>query len=129
MSFKLPFSFKLLAVVLSLVILFVSLPLSSLAEDNGPIAPEEESGILAAANAEVFEMDGLRTASSKTFRLSDGSFYTARYNTGIHEQNEDGTWVDIDNRLDQAGGILSTKNGRYTFPEKTAADAPLFSLN
>lgn len=132
MTFKLSFSFKLLAVVLSLAIVFVSLPLSAFAGDNGSVALEsleDENSLSTSTNADIFEMDDLRTADAKTFRLTDGSFYTANYNTGIHEQDEDGNWINIDNRLHQNGGFISTKNGRYTFQEKTAIDVPLFSLN
>ena len=113
-----------------MVILLVSLPLSAMAFNNGNDVPDEiESERFSASNAAIIEIPENRSVDSKTFRLTDGSFYVAHYNTGIHEKDESGNWQDIDNRLYNQDGMISTKDGKFAFPSKTSSDTELFSLN
>ncbi|MBQ9416383.1 MAG: hypothetical protein IJU20_06055, partial [Clostridia bacterium] len=131
MSVKLSIPFKLIALLLSVAILLVSLPLSTLAVDNGSsIAPEEAlTEIDSSSTAEIIEIPENRSVDSKTFRLTDGSFYLAHYNTGVHEKDASGNWQDIDNRLYQQDELITTKDGKYAFPSKSSVGAELFSLN
>ncbi len=114
-----------------MVVLFVSLSLSALAADNGSsTAPEETlTETVSSSTAEIIEIPENRSVDSKTFRLTDGSFYVAHYNTGIHEKDESGNWQEIDNRLYNQDGLISTKDGKVAFPSKTSSGAELFSLN
>ena len=122
-------SFKILSVFLSLAILAVSLPLSAFAsETNESSVPSLEEEFVS-STAEIVEVNEMRSADEKAFRLTDGNFYIAHYDTEIHEQNEDGVWQDIDNRLYINGDRIMTENGRYIFPYKTGEDTPLFSLS
>ena len=98
MTIRFPLSTKLLCVILSIAILAVSLPLTVLAQDNGTPAYAEEGtpeagNEVVSSNAEILEVIENRTASEKTFRLTDGTFYTAHYNIGIHEKDANGSSV------------------------------------
>ena len=87
----------------------MSLPLSALAVDNGNPTPEETlSETVSSSTVEIFEIPENRSSNSKTFRLTDGSFYLAHYNTGIHERDESGNWQDIDNRLYKQDGLITS---------------------
>lgn len=48
----------------------------------------------------LHEEESLREASVKHFRLDDGSYIAIGYETPVHYQADDGTWVDIDNTLE-----------------------------
>ncbi len=93
---------RLLSVLLCLAMIFVTIPHSILAQIsetlNNPTATEEQ----ATASASVYvlgEVIGSRTETSKTFRMSDGSFIAADYGQVIHYAGEDGAWTDYDNTL------------------------------
>ena len=119
------FGIKSLAVILSVLTVLLSLPLAVFAQDfAGESVPENEA---VSSNAEIIEVNESRTAAEKTFRLTDGSFYTAHYDTDIHEEDENGRFTDIDNRLYRQGDSISTSNGRYSFPYKISDDSSLFT--
>ena len=127
MTNKFSFPYKLTAVIMSVAIILVSLPLGVFSFDlsGGNTSPEPYESI---SNADIIEVIENRTAAEKTFRLTDGSFYTAHYDTDIHEEDENGRFTDIDNRLSKSGSAISTSNGRYSFPYKTSDDSSLFTL-
>ena len=121
---------RILSVIVSFAIVTVSLPLYAFAADIGDNTPfvAGDAGS-ASSNAKIIEVNESRTATEKTFRLTDGSFYTAHYDTDIHEEDENGRFTDIDNRLYRQGDSISTSNGRYSFPYKTSDDSSLFTLS
>ena len=114
-------------VLLSVLTVLLSLPLTVFSFDIGDVAtsPEHDASI---SNSDIIEVIENRTAAEKTFRLTDGSFYTAHYDTDIHEEDENGRFNDIDNRLYRNGSVISTSNDRYSFPYKTSDDSSLFTL-
>ena len=94
-------TFRILATFLSIALLICALPQSVLAQIGD---------LLNGQNTEASETDSLdvyvlgevidnRTETSKTFRMSDGSFIAADYGQVIHYAGEDGTWTDYDNTL------------------------------
>ena len=127
MTNKFSFSYKLTAVIMTVAVILVSLPLQVFSFDlgGGNASSEPDASTYSADIIEVVEN---RTAAEKTFRLTDGSFYTAHYDTDIHEEDENGRFTDIDNRLSKSGSAISTSNGRYSFPYKTSDDSSLFTL-
>ena len=129
MNNKYSFSFRTLSIVLSLCILAVSLPLYAFAIGRNNGENTEEPNGTVSSRAEIIEVKENRTLSEKTFRLEDGTFYIAHYNTEIHEEDENGNLVDIDNRLYIKGNEISTENGRYSFPVKTSDSSSLFNLS
>ena len=127
MKDKQTFPFKLTAVIMSVAVILVSLPLQAFSFDLGGGTSSEPE--VSSSNADIFEVCESRTAAEKTFRLTDGSFYTAHYDTDIHEEDENGRFTDIDNRLSKNGSVISTSNGRYSFPYKTSDDFSIFTLS
>ena len=128
MTNKFSFSYKLTAVIMTVAVILVSLPLQVFSFDlgGGNASSEPDASTYSADIIEVVEN---RTAAEKTFRLTDGSFYTAHYDTDIHEEDENGRFTDIDNRLSKNGSLISTSNGRYSFPYKTSDDSSIFTLS
>ena len=128
MTNKFSFSYKLTAVIMTVAVILVSLPLQVFSFDlgGGNASSEPDASTYSADIIEVVEN---RTAAEKTLRLTDGSFYTAHYDTDIHEEDENGRFTDIDNRLYRQGDSISTSNGRYSFPYKTSVDSSLFTLS
>ena len=112
MSNKYSIGYKLVSAVLSLCLLAVSLPLYAFAVAGDYGENTEEPNGTVSSRAEIIEVKENRTLSEKTFRLEDGTFYIAHYNTEIHEEDENGNLVDIDNRLYRKENEISTENGR-----------------
>ena len=77
----------------------------------------------------LFELIDLRTETTKTFRLEDGSYYVAQYDTAIHYPDADGVWQDIDNTLTARGSEISTSNARIKFAKKTAGNDTIFTIH
>ena len=76
------YSLRLVAAILSIAIALMSLPLTVFADELGRLFENQETE--AVAEKEPFEVLEKRTATSKTFRLEDGSFYIAQYDSDIH---------------------------------------------
>lgn len=93
---------KVLAVTLSLLIVLLGLPLSVFAEDlqvlfvnendenSAPVSDITADG--SEHSSEPFEETSLRSDSTKTFRLPDGSHYLAQYTTDVHNPDADGNY-------------------------------------
>ena len=110
-------STKIISVFLSVLITFMSLPLTAYANEISKIelvSNKEQND----AQENIFELTDMRTASAKYFRLDDGSFYLAQYDTDIHYIDENGDWQDIDNTLIPSGSEFSTKNAKIKFAKK-----------
>lgn len=74
-----------------------------------------------------------REENAKHFRMSDGSYIVAQYNTPVHYLNKNGEWADIDNTISEAEAtteqtelfgtdeLYSTTNGaeNVVFAEKS----------
>ena len=130
---KFPKILKVFSIVLTFALLLQVMPMSafsSLAEEfeNQSLIDEHNERSEFKSSAEVLEVNELRQSDEKTFRLTDGTFYIAHYDTDIHELDENGEWANIDNRLYDKNGNISTDNGKYSFPSKTSKDSSVFSL-
>ena len=53
----------------------------------------------------IAEEERRREENSKTFRLDDGTFWTAVYDSPVHYLDDDGEWQDIDNTLIPSNGF------------------------
>ena len=60
----------------------------------------------------VGEVEELRGANEKHFRLSDGSFAALSYEETVHFLDENGEWQEIDNSLQQDGSDYLARAGR-----------------
>ena len=120
-------SMKALAIFLSVILVLMSLPLSVFADglQNLFEKPEVELPF----EKEIFEIKEERTGNTKTFKLEDGSFYIAQYDSDIHYLDETGVWQDIDNTLATSGNEISTKNAKIKFVKKTNGSDKIFTLH
>ena len=99
---------KLIGVMLALLFVFYAIPMSvfesgkqssitaSAAELSTEKATTAETAVVEVTA--IDEITSLRTANSKTIRMSDGSYKLVQYGSAVHyEQN--GVWHEYDNRL------------------------------
>ena len=125
---------KILSLVLSFLIIFYLIPASVYAEgldgdttvsDNSVSENEENNTYI----PEIYEVTELREENVKHFRLADGSYVAAQYNYPVHYTDENGEFVDIDNRLVESGTELSTNNSRVKFIKKITGNGNIFTLH
>ena len=138
MSVKLPISFKLVAVLLSVPVLLVSLPLSAMASGNPESsAVSEEPDSLHASEAEsadgtarvLYELTQFRDADTKRFRQSDGTVRVVQYGEPVHYLDASGAWQDMDNTLISSEDVFSTADSRVRFAKTVTESSPLLSFN
>ena len=97
---------KVLSLVLALVMVFQLFPVTALAEEGEgeEELPQLEETIIEESEEDaavpVGEDESKREANIKQFRMSDGTWLAATYPYGIHYE-KDGTWIEIDNRLEE----------------------------
>jgi hypothetical protein len=98
---------SLLGVVAALVVALVTGPLSQ--ADNGASSSIPAIAGTPTVNAGV-EVPSLRTAVSRTYRRSDGSFRSVISAGPMNFRDASGVWQPIDTRLksDGAGGLQTT---------------------
>ncbi len=121
-----------LCIFLSLLMFFYCFPIGAfsfsdaIGEEGSDITTE--SSLLSMDG--TFEVTELRQENVKHFRLPDGSYIAAQYDTAVHYQDADGAWRDIDNTLTSLGGAYVTENGfSVAFPKKSDIGIPLFSVD
>ena len=93
--------FRVLSAFLSIILVICALPQSVLAQ-IGDLLDDQDSEATETVSPDVYvlgEVIDNRTETSKTFRMSDGSFIAADYGQVIHYAGEDGAWTDYDNTL------------------------------
>ncbi|MBO5109487.1 MAG: hypothetical protein J6D21_02110, partial [Clostridia bacterium] len=117
-------AFKLLSVFLSVLMIVMSVPLTAFAA-----AVTDNTSESVKLNTDIIELTDKRTATSKTFRLDDGSYYVAEYDTEIHYLDENGLWQDIDNTLAASGSEFSTNNAKIKFAKKITGNETIFTLH
>ncbi|MBQ3011166.1 MAG: DNRLRE domain-containing protein, partial [Oscillospiraceae bacterium] len=91
--------FRLLATLLSIALFICAVPQSVLAQ-IGDLLDEETATQTETSSPEVYVLGEVienRTETTKTFRLSDGSFIAADYGKTVHYADESGAWTDYDN--------------------------------
>ncbi len=120
-------SLKALSIMLAVVIMIMSLPLSALALGIGnsekPLTENVEK------IQKIFELTDKRTETTKTFRLEDGSYYLAQYDTSVHYLDADGIWQDIDNTLSIDGSEITTVDAKIKFAKKATGNSDIFTLH
>lgn len=77
-----------------LLVILLFLPTFSLWAVEAPAA--EEQGTVPEGVTVVSEDESKRTVFEKHYLLSDGTYYAVSYAEAIHEQDEQGNWVDVD---------------------------------
>ncbi len=105
---------------------------------NGTGEPDLSDARATQADAQIVaEYPEMRTESTKTFLMSDGTFMKAAYNEPIHYKDNTGTWQDIDNTLSVTNTkalvnaqVMENKAGNTKFGlSKTIKPGNTISLN
>ena len=133
---------KTVSFVLSLIMLFYVMPLTVFASLGLEDASSAESSFgditsLDAENVyafpelknEAFEVVELRTESTKTFRLTDGSYTVAQYRYQVHELDSNGEWQEIESALSESGADFVTNDARVKFSKKIPGNEGIFTLH
>ena len=101
---------RILSFVLTIVMIILALPLSSIALD-GEISAADDADTVEVAYEIIEEENRFQTGDRiveiverreenvKHFRLPDGSYEAVAYAKPVHRKNADGVWQDIDNAL------------------------------
>ena len=120
-------TYRAVAAVLTLVLLFQLMPLQTLAATTSSAAaeaPQEQ-----ASTSILGEDTSLRTQTQKHFRLSDGSFLAVSYGVPVHYRDDRGNWQEIDNTLTLSGSAYRAENGRMsTAYSTTLSSGQLFAV-
>ena len=119
-------SIRSIAVLLSIVLSVMSFPLSVFAIEG---TPESDVSFSKSVEKDVIELIDERTATTKRFRLEDGSYMVAQYDTAVHYQDENGAWQNIDNTLAVSGNEITTSDAKIKFAKKTNGSETLFALH
>ncbi|MBQ9847906.1 MAG: RHS repeat protein, partial [Clostridia bacterium] len=123
---------KLTAFVLSFVMLVCFLPQSIMAEIGDALQNETlESALHEISNENVSENNeayvlgevvGKRTETSKTFRMSDGSFVAAEYGNSVHYADANGEWKEYDNTLTYSENVVLSDSEDFAGYVNAASD-------
>ena len=122
------YSIRFISGLLSVLLVIMSLPVTAFAVDFNSdilpptISPEE-------TNHDIVEIVDMRTATDKYFRLDDGSYYVAHYNSDIHYLDDNGVWQDIDNSLAVNGSEITTSNAKIKLAKKTTGNGEIFAIH
>lgn len=129
-------SYKLLAIVLALSVLFSCLPMSIVALDvpNENVALSDVNEPEAYSSDVIVEDESLREENVKHFRMPDGSYTAVSYNKPVHRMDANGVWQDIDNSMTEAPvknkQAFVTADGRTVFSKKINSNDPtVFELS
>ena len=122
---------RVMSLILAMITVFVSTSFTAIAEDatvnqNESITDITEEVSFADPDEfipAVYEVEDLREESVKHFSMPDGTYQAVSYSGAVHRKNADGSWRDIDNRLNAVtkNGFASytTEDGRISFVQNT----------
>lgn len=115
---------RILSILLALVLAFSSLPVSVIAEnvtssqnDNQVIFDQNFTTETTEESDNIFivqEDTTKRSEFEKHYICSDGTYVVASYAEAIHYKDDNGNWVDVDNRpVQTTEGEYTTHNGDF----------------
>lgn len=148
---------KIIALLLSLIMIICSLPMTAFAESLeslGELQADESVEIINEESTEneqkwyvideqeiisdqvignVVEVTSLREENVKHFRLSDGTYEAIVYAEPVHRKDKDGVWQEIDNTIELQNyrGLAKyeTQDSRISFADSFKANSDIFTLN
>lgn len=100
---------RLISLLLCLLLLLPLFPAVVTAEEQATVT----DGVTV-----VSEVESKRTAFEKHYLLSNGNYYAVSYAEAIHEQDQNGKWVDVDNTP-----VYSAKAAAHSVKGKTYSAA------
>ena len=121
---------KLTCWLLSLVMVFCSIPFTSYAVTAAEEQPLISEGTEVLGG--ITEIVERREQNVKHFRLPDGTAQAIIYSDAVHRKDSDGAWQDINNNLTTStkiSGAYATEDMRAIFAQSFSANGNLFSLN
>ena len=129
------FGIKSLAVLLSVLTVLLSLPLTVFADDirnfanknNEPDRSEGEPGVFSSYS--LVELEDERDQYTKVIRDSNGKTTVAEYGMPVHVKNAEGKWEDIDNTLSDRGDHYFTVNTGISIAKEIGKGSDVFSLD
>ncbi len=122
-------SVKTLAIFLSVLMIFYLIPATAYASLFEATDAQSVVSEPAEYTGEIFEDISRREENVKHFRLADGTYMAAQYDTAVHTLDENGEWQDIDNTLSESGSEYSTSNARIKFAKKITGNESIFTLH
>jgi RHS repeat-associated protein len=122
-------SVKTLAIFLSVLMIFYLIPATAYASLFEATGAESVVSETSEHTGEIFEDVSRREENVKHFRLEDGTYMAAQYDTAVHTLDENGEWQDIDNTLSESGSEYSTSNARIKFAKKITGNESIFTLH
>lgn len=122
-------SVKSLAIFLSVLMIFYLIPATAYASLFEATGAESVVSETSEHTGEIFEDVSRREENVKHFRLEDGTYMAAQYDTAVHTLDENGEWQDIDNTLSESGSEYSTSNARIKFAKKITGNESIFTLH
>ena len=122
-------SVKTLAICLSVLMIFYLIPATAYASLFEATEVEPVVSETSEHTGEIFEDVSRREENVKHFRLEDGTYIAAQYDTAVHALDENGEWQDIDNTLSESGSEYSTSNARIKFSKKITGNESIFTLH
>lgn len=135
---------KITALLLSLILMLCSVPISAQAVSSTSEATDEinENELFLEDEQEFFEdevigavveVEELREENVKHFRLDNGTYEVVVYDDPVHRLDADGKWQDIDNNLAlqniKGVQLYSTSDARVHFAKGFAPNSQILSLN
>jgi hypothetical protein len=129
------FGIKSLSVILSVLTVLVSLPLTVFAsnirnlvnKNNEPDRSVGESGVFSSYT--LVELEDERDQYTKVIRDSNGKITVAEYGMPVHIQNSEGKWEDVDNTLSDKGDHYLTGNTDISIAKEICNGSDVFSLD
>ena len=122
-------SVKTLAIFLSVLMIFYLIPATAYASLFEATGAESVVSETSEHSGEIFEDVSRREENVKHFRLEDGTYMAAQYDTAVHSLDENGEWQNIDNTLYESGSEYSTSNARVKFAKKITGNESIFTLH
>ena len=124
MEIKRKSTLKLLAFILSVLMLIVSMPLTAFALALDSLNDSTDTPSTSPKDIIVLEEDkALREENVKHFKLSNGTTKAVIYPGAVHYKDENGNWIDIDNALTLNGSEYSTSNkSKIKFATKSGSN-------
>lgn len=133
---KLKLSLRCIAALLTIAILATTLPLVLVAEGLAPKDELRNLGELTEKEEaappsliDPYEEISLREGNVKHFRLEDGSYVAVQYPSLVHEQDEEGNWVDINNHLSLSGGEYTNQDAKIKLVKKITGNGSIFTIH
>jgi len=141
---------KIIALLLTVIIVICSLPMTTFANTLESTFLESENEAVNEGNenwhlideqeivtdeiiGNVSEVESLREENVKHFRLADGTYEAIVYSQPVHRKDKEGVWQDIDNTIElktyAKASKYATRDSRITFADRFTNNAELFTLS